>query len=88
MEQPVSRKQLHNMKETLEKKRILDIAIQQICVEGISDVMALASEGIRIYTKTFSVSTGIREGVQSLLMKKFPDTTVYFRDLTLFMDWS
>jgi hypothetical protein len=88
MEIPVTRKQLIDMKETIEKKRILDIAVQQICIEVISDVMSYASDGNVIYTKTFSVSSEVREGVLSILRKKFPDSSVYFRDLTLFIDWS
>lgn len=88
MEIPVTRKQLIQMKETIEKKRILDIAVQQIYIEVISDVMAYASDGNVIYTKTFSVSGEVREGLLSILRKKFPDSSVYFRDLTLFIDWS
>jgi hypothetical protein len=88
METPVTRKELCNMKENLEKKRLFDITVKQICVEVISDVIAYASDGDVIYTKTFSVSPDIREGVCSILRKKFPDSSVYFRDLTLFIDWS
>jgi hypothetical protein len=88
MEIPITRKQLCNMKENMQNKRVLNITIKEICLEVISDVIASASDGGVIYTKTINVSSDLREKICSILQTKFPDSSVYFRDLTLFIDWS
>ena len=87
MEIPITRKELCNMKENLQNKRVLHSTVKQICMEIISDVIASASDGGVIYTKTINVSSDLREKICSIIQAKFPDSSIYFRDLTLFIDW-
>lgn len=90
MEIPISRKELQNLRQTLEEQK----EIQQMSSAIISRVIQMAESGIsRQYSwRKDNLTQSFMSGLISKLRIKFPDSSVYFiqdpHHPTLIVDWS